>query len=201
MPPARWPPCCSEGVAVSTRSAKFVPPIAALVCALVLLGGAGMVRANGGRPETQNASLAQITVDYPLPGSIFPPDITAPTFLWRDASESTKHWVIEFSFGGHAKNIRMEVAGKPFKWGAVDPETGPTGELLKLTAQQAATRTWAPDAATWAMIKQGPLTPQPRSRSLGLRTMACSNQFRVAAFRFRLPRIQSARQFSTATCR
>ena len=143
-----------KGVAVPTRSANLVPPIAALVCALALLGGAGILRAHGGRPETQNASLAQISVDYPLPGSVFPPDITAPTFLWRDGSDAARHWVIEFSFGGHAKNIRMEVAGEPFKWGAVDPETGPTGELLKLTAQQAATRTWAPDEATWATIKQ-----------------------------------------------
>lgn len=28
---------------------------------------------------------AAITVDYPENGSISPPEITAPTFLWRDA--------------------------------------------------------------------------------------------------------------------
>ena len=28
-----------------------------------------------------------ITIDYPLDGSIFPPEITPPTFIWRDAAE------------------------------------------------------------------------------------------------------------------
>ncbi len=139
---------------MSVRSAKVVPPVAALVCALALLGGAGRLRAHGGQPETQSGSLAKITVDYPLEGSIFPPDITPPTFLWRDGSQAAKHWVIEVSFAGHAKNIQMQVPGEPFKWGPVDPETGPTSDLLKLNAQQAATKTWAPDAATWARIKQ-----------------------------------------------
>jgi len=30
-------------------------------------------------------NLTGVTVDYPLDGSIFPPEITAPTFIWRDA--------------------------------------------------------------------------------------------------------------------
>src|ERR1035437_2145397 len=32
------------------------------------------------------SSVAAITVDYPEEGSIFPPEITPPTFLWRDPS-------------------------------------------------------------------------------------------------------------------
>ena len=30
------------------------------------------------------AQLSPITIDYPAEKSIFPPDIAAPTFLWRD---------------------------------------------------------------------------------------------------------------------
>jgi Flp pilus assembly protein TadD len=127
---------------------------AALLCALALLGGAGVLRAHGGNPDTGSGSLAKITVDYPLEGSIFPPEITPPTFLWRDSGEAAKHWVVEVSFGGHAKNIRLEVPGEYFQWGAVDPETGPTAELLKLTPQQEATRTWKPDADTWSTIRK-----------------------------------------------
>ncbi len=136
------------------RSANIVAPLAALVCALALLGGAGMLRAHGGAPDVQSASLAKITVDYPLEGSIFPPEITPPTFLFRDANDTAKRWVVNVSFGGHGKDIRVEVPGEHFHWGEVDPETGPTGELLKLNPQQAATRTWIPDAETWATIKK-----------------------------------------------
>jgi Flp pilus assembly protein TadD len=140
---------------MSTRCAKkVVPPVAAIVCALALLGGTGMLRAHGGQPETQPRSMAKITVDYPLEGSIFPPEITPPTFLFRDGSEAAKRWVVEASFGGHENSLRREIPGEHFKWGAVDPETGPTGELLKLNAQQTATRTWTPDADTWATIKK-----------------------------------------------
>lgn len=32
---------------------------------------------------------APLTIDYPEEGSIFPSDITAPTFLWRDAAENS----------------------------------------------------------------------------------------------------------------
>jgi len=36
---------------------------------------------------------AEITIDYPAEGSIFPPEITAPTFLWRDAMEWARNWI------------------------------------------------------------------------------------------------------------
>ena len=29
-----------------------------------------------------------LTIDYPLNGSVFPPEITPPTFLWRDPAEA-----------------------------------------------------------------------------------------------------------------
>jgi hypothetical protein len=40
--------------------------------------------------------------------------------------------------------------------GEIDPRAvGATNELPKLTPEQAAARTWRPDAATWAAIKEG----------------------------------------------
>src|SRR3974390_758367 len=140
---------------VSTLDPKHAWPAAMVaVCALMLLGGTGLVRAAGKGNASPANPAAKIVVDYPLEGSIFPPEITPPTFLWRDTGETAKHWVIEFSFGGHAKGIRVEVPGEPFKWGATDPQTGPTGDLLQLTPEQQATRTWTPDTETWAKIKR-----------------------------------------------
>ena len=31
---------------------------------------------------------AAVSIDYPRNGSVIPPEITPPTFIWRDASES-----------------------------------------------------------------------------------------------------------------
>ena len=51
---------------------------------------------------------AQVTIDYPAEGSIFPPEITAPTFLWRDAAESAQPWRIDVDFGdGSAGDSRQ----------------------------------------------------------------------------------------------
>ena len=154
--------------------------MAALLCALALLGGAGMLRAHGGGSEAQSGSLAKITVDYPLEGSIFPPDITPPTFLWRDGNETAKRWVIEVSFAGHAKNIRLEVPGEHFKWGEVDPETGPTSDLLKLNAQQAATRTWEPDADDLGDHQEDSVKSPATVTITGFADDAMNSRFRVA---------------------
>jgi Flp pilus assembly protein TadD len=102
--------------------------------------------------QAQSASQpAQIAIDYPLNGSVFPPEITAPTFLWRDPSDAAKRWVVEVSFADHAQGIRIEAAGEPYQMNKLDPQAGPG---IELTPEQKATRTWKPDAETWAKIKR-----------------------------------------------
>ena len=92
-----------------------------------------------------------ITIDYPLNGSVFPPEITPPTFLWHDADPSATRWVIDISFGAASPNLHFPVSGDPPRAGEIDPNAGPG---LPLTAEQASTHTWKPDAATWEKIKR-----------------------------------------------
>ena len=99
--------------------------------------------------------LAAITVDYPEEGSIFPPEITPPTFLWRDAAESASMWTIDVAFTDGSAEIHVKSAGERLRIGEIDPRgVSATNELPKLTPQQAAARTWIPDAATWEAIKR-----------------------------------------------
>jgi tetratricopeptide (TPR) repeat protein/Tol biopolymer transport system component len=101
------------------------------------------------------AQPAAIVIDYPLEGSLFPPEITPPTFLFRDPSARALRWRVEVDFGGRAAVLHVESKGEHFKLGEIDPRcVAPTNELPKLTSQQAADRTWTPDAATWAIIKR-----------------------------------------------
>jgi tetratricopeptide (TPR) repeat protein len=98
---------------------------------------------------------AAITVDYPAEGSIFPPDITAPTFLWRDANPEAGEWRIEVEFADHSAPIKVQSQGPLMHVGEVDPRTvWETNKLPELTPQQAASHTWLPDAPTWADIKR-----------------------------------------------
>src|SRR6266702_3727446 len=54
---------------------------------------------------------AGITILYPLNESVFPPEITAPTFLWRDASPSTS-WEIDIELSDGSPAIHTRSAGE-----------------------------------------------------------------------------------------
>jgi hypothetical protein len=97
-------------------------------------------------------TLLSISIDYPEDGSIFPPGITPPTFLWRDAAGTS--WSIDIEFPGKAPAIHAESKGERMRVGAIDPDcVADSNEPPKLTLQQAASWTWTPDAATWAAIQ------------------------------------------------
>jgi tetratricopeptide (TPR) repeat protein len=95
-----------------------------------------------------------LTIDYPLPGSIFPPDIAAPTFLWRDATPNVTRWRIEIAFADGGSPIRLESTGALMRVGEIDERCiAPTNKLPELTPRQAASHTWTPEASIWAAIK------------------------------------------------
>jgi tetratricopeptide (TPR) repeat protein len=103
--------------------------------------------------------LAPITIDYPAEGALFPPDMTAPTLLWRDGSRdlsgAATRWHIDVSFADGSRRIELESAGEPIRLGPIDPRcVSATNELPRLTAEQAAAHTWKPDPTTWATIKK-----------------------------------------------
>jgi hypothetical protein len=98
--------------------------------------------------------LTSITLDYPEDGSIFPPEITPPTFLWHDASTAASEWTIDVNFSDGSAGLHAASAGQHLRIGEIDPRcVSPSNELPKLTAQQASAHTWIPDAATWEAIK------------------------------------------------
>jgi Flp pilus assembly protein TadD len=126
--------------------------LALCFCVLACLPGAHRVTAAA-------SQQAAVHVDYPLNGSIFPPEITAPTFLWHDTSPAAQSWAIRVVPATVAQAFTVRVPGTLFTRSAPDPDAGP---LPELTAEQASTHTWKPDEETWARIKrlgrESPLT-------------------------------------------
>ena len=121
--------------------------VAVIICAVTL--------AAAGTTSPAQKSLASLTIDYPEAGSIFPPEITPPTFLWRDPSTSPTRWKVEVTFANGAAPIRAIARGERMRIGRIDPDCiSKSNELPKLTPAQAASHTWTPDAATWAAIKR-----------------------------------------------
>jgi tetratricopeptide (TPR) repeat protein len=98
---------------------------------------------------------ARIIIDYPENGAIFPPEIIAPTFVWRDGSAGAGFWRIEVTFRDGAAAVHAVSRGQRPRIGEIDPRCiADNNELPKLTAQEAASWVWKPDAETWAAIKR-----------------------------------------------
>jgi hypothetical protein len=113
----------------------------------LLLAGLGMASACA-----QNGT-APIVIDYPADGSVFPPDMAAPTFLWRDTAPGAVSWRIDVSFADGSAAIHVAATGGRMHIGEIDPRcVSPTNQPPGLTPRQAAARTWIPDSATWAAI-------------------------------------------------
>jgi hypothetical protein len=98
--------------------AKIRPLALFTLCAAVVLslgllmmqtGAHGLHRLLAPVYAAQDAprTLSPISIDYPEDGSIFPPGITPPTFLWRDAAGTS--WSIDI-------DLCRQVSGNPRCW-------------------------------------------------------------------------------------
>lgn len=100
-----------------------------------------------------NASLAVITVDYPLNHTLFPPDFAPPTFRWRDADPGATVWRITISFGERSSDIQIKSNGGRMQIGPIDERCAKAGAVPPtLTPEQVAGHSWQPDAMTWGAI-------------------------------------------------
>ncbi len=136
----------------------------------IIVAAAGSAAAATEPQETQHGAPAAITIDYPAEGSIFPPDLTAPRFIWHDAAETAANWLIEVTFADGSAGIRAESQGEHPRVGEIDPRCiDPSNKPPELTPEEAAARTWTPDAETWETIKQHSVAGPATVTIVGLR--------------------------------
>ena len=69
----------------------------------------------------QDRTGASVTIDYPEDGSIFPSEITPPTFIWHDGDASVSTWRIDISFADGTKRLRLRSHGDPMQIGEIEP--------------------------------------------------------------------------------
>ncbi len=108
-------------------------------------------------PMDESGAQSGITIDIPVNGTIYPPDLIPPQFAWRDANPASTVWRIEIVFGDRSRPIEIWAAGEKMQVGPVDESlvgyVPPT-----LTPEQAADHTWRPDPKTWEAIKKHSVT-------------------------------------------
>ncbi|KKM20891.1 hypothetical protein LCGC14_1640920 [marine sediment metagenome] len=101
----------------------------------------------------RSTPTGKITVDYPLEGSLFPPDMVAPTFLWHDPDGAVTAWLIDVAFQGHPKHVYAVTSGKRTRR-QIDPECISKGNAWTESPYQASAKGWTPDERTWSIIMQ-----------------------------------------------
>ncbi len=106
-------------------------------------------------------SPGEIVVDYPIDGSILPPDMVAPTFLWHDETPDVDRWLIDVALTDGEGHIYVLAEGAPPPIGETDPRCfGETNEPYEPTPYQASAKSWTPKADVWQAIKaQSVATP------------------------------------------
>jgi len=128
--------------------------LAPLLASAFLLGGVLFVGWGRSVVSAKDDSN-RIAIDYPLNESVFPPDMAAPTFMWRDKATNAATWQIDVSFADGSAGIHVESKGDRMQIGEIDPRCiSNTNKLPELTPEQADAHTWKPDGPTWAAIKK-----------------------------------------------
>ena len=110
---------------------------------------------SGAASARTGSPFSAISIDYPEDQSIFPPEITPPTFLWRDAVLANGLWKIDISFADGSAPIHVTSRGEHMRIGRIDPDCiSKSNELPRLTPVQQVSHTWTPDTLVWASIKK-----------------------------------------------
>jgi tetratricopeptide (TPR) repeat protein len=142
------------GVQLGPRSWGGVTRILAAASLALALSVAGLLIVNR-RAALAAEAPAAITVDYPLNSSIFPPDMAAPTFQWRDPAQAAKRWDITVAFADGSPALHVSSKGEGMVIGEIDQRCiSANNKPPELTPEQAAAHTWKPDAAEWQSIRK-----------------------------------------------
>ena len=124
-----------------------------MLVALAAMVLAVVVYASGPASPRSGPSASAIVVDYPSEGSLFPPDMIAPLFQWRDGDASAAAWRIEVAFADRSRTLQLWSSGEKLQLGEMD--TSLTGYVPPtLNEEQQAAHTWRPDPKMWANIKK-----------------------------------------------
>lgn len=94
-----------------------------------------------------------IKIEYPLDGSLFPPEIVPSPFFWRDSREESDVWLIELSLRQGEEPVYIITQGKrppP----SIDPECEVEAGGYREGEVLTGTNYWKPDPDLWSLMKE-----------------------------------------------
>ena len=136
-----WSSCARQAAEARLEVDLFVVDKVALPQGLSAEDAIRTLLERGGAARAE----ATVTVDYPLEGSVFPPEIVAPTFLWHDSVDEVGLWLIEVGFETtpyHVYVLTRGLRAEPeIDWRAVTEEN-----TYEEPPYQASAKAWTPDS-------------------------------------------------------
>ena len=141
-----------------------------------------------------------ITIDVPINGTIYPPDLIPPQFAWRDNNPAATIWRIEVIFGEKARSIQIWSAGEKMRIGPVDETL--VGYFRPHSLQNKPPITpGAPTPKHGKRSRNIPSASLPKSLSPDLRASRPASPFRAPKPPSPLPKTQWAHPSSIAMSR
>lgn len=108
------------------------------------------------RAANAASNAATLTVDYPHDGTVFPPEIIAPVFLWHEPDARADAWLIDVALENGAQHVYALTSGRLPPPGPIDPACiAETNQIYQPTPYQASAKSWTPSDDVWTAIKQG----------------------------------------------
>ncbi len=100
--------------------------------------------------QERQAIRATMTIDYPQPQSLFPPDIVAPTVRFHDSTSETNLWLIDISIEGEDFHIfTLTDQLRKRKEEEIDPRCVTKTNVYKETDYQATDLRWNVQQKIW----------------------------------------------------
>ena len=125
--------------------------------------GEGSVPGFSGKPEAamppiletwdSKGKFAELTIDYPFEGSIFPPEIVPPQFLWHDSSKEAQAWLVVVAFTDTPHRLCVLTGGKR-QVRDIDPRCVTDTNVHEDTEYQASAKGWIPSGPVWELMKR-----------------------------------------------
>lgn len=102
-----------------------------------------------------SAPPCPLTIVYPADGTVFPPDMAAPLFIWRDQGSRANRWRISTRFDGDGPIMQSTSEGNPPAIGPIDPRVvSPTNQPPTIPPEFVGAHAWRPDPTLWDEVKR-----------------------------------------------
>ena len=101
-----------------------------------------------------DGTYSDLEIEYPVDESVFPPEMVAPAFLWKDPSGEADAWLIDVAFESESGRIYQLTDSKLLPPPKIDRDC--ISDSNELPVQNYA-KNWTPDPSVWTAIKKNSL--------------------------------------------